>query len=172
MSIQIELIDVAGKEVISRVKRSFRKRPIETLSVLVTYSILIIAIIALLNGAKSTFYNKEALRTDEIAVRLEKLNEVQNSLSELGKFIELQKQSIVNENNVLQSLREEKENLEPIVKVNKELIDKIFRQQEKRSKWELWLSVGLGFLFGIIASFLGSVLYSSYKMIQKNKASA
>jgi hypothetical protein len=172
MSIQIELIGVAVNEVISVFKRSFSIRPIETVSVFIGFTVSIIVIIFTLIDLNSTFFNKEALRTNEIEVRLKKLNEVQNSLSELGKFIELQKQSIVNENKVLQSLREEKENLEPIVKANKELIDRIFRQQEKRSKWEFWLSIGLGFIFGIIASFMGSVLYSSYKKIQKNKASA
>lgn len=167
MAIGISGVEKTGtEEIVAAIKHRYVQRPVQTLftifGLLIGFASLILSIYYLYNQQ----INKIEKGNVGIQERLQELNDVQFSLKELAQFIESQKQSIVNLNNLLESLKEEKSELEPIIQANRELLDKIFKQQEKRSKWEFRVTIILTFLFGIVTSFFGSILYRFYK---KNK---
>jgi len=156
-----QVTKIAVNEIFKLIKKSYSKRPKETILGIFGFTIAI----EYIDRQKNQIINPNI----KIEERLIKLNEIQYSLKELGQFIENQKNDIVHQKTRLDNLKEENEELVPIVEANKELVNQIFKQQDKRNKIGLWLSLGLGFLFGILASFIGSILYSSYKKYRKNK---
>lgn len=168
----VEVAEIVAQEAVSLLKRNYVKRPTQTLLVVIGMFITISSLIFGIIYLNKQQHKKIEVGNVGIQERLQKLNDVQFTLKELEQFIDSQKQSIVNQNKLLESLKEEKSELEPIVQANRELIDKIFKQQEKRSKWEFRLRIVLGFMLGIVGSFFGSILYSSYKKYKVKNASA
>jgi uncharacterized membrane protein len=163
-----EILEIAIIELAKIIEKNYKKRPILTLSVIVGV-ISIIASLAIGINHLNKQEEKNIILNSNIDERLKKLSEVQNSLKDLSIFIETQKKSIVTEKNTLENLKEEKNQLEPIVKANRELVEKIFAQQEKNSKWQFWLSIVLGFVLGIIGTFIATIIEKSYRKYKLKK---
>lgn len=166
-----EILEIAIREIAKIIAVHYKKRPIVTISVICGIISIIVSLVIGIEYLNKQEEKKVVLNSN-ITDRLKKLAEVQNSLKELSIFIETQKQSIVTEKNTLESLKEEKNQLEPIVKANREVVDKIFAQQEKNSKWQFWLSIILGFVLGIIGTFIASIIERSYKKYKLKTASS
>ena len=168
----ISIFGLAIAEAISKINRNYLKDPKGTLILIIGFSLSLTILIFGLIYVEQMKKKSAQINNIGIETRVKNLDEIQASLTELVKYIESQKQSIINENIVLKNLKSEKRELEPIINANREVVNQIFKQQEKRSKWEFWLSIGLGFLLGIFASFFGSILFSSYRRFNLSKASA
>lgn len=165
-----EILSIALSEISKIIALQYKKRPILTLSAIIGVIGIIVSLVIGINYLNQQEEKKIVLNSN-INERLQKLSEVQASLRELSVFIETQKQNIVTEKQTLESLKEEKNELEPIVKANRELVEKIFERQEKNSKWQFWLSIVLGFVLGIIGTFIASIIERSYKKYKLKKAS-
>jgi hypothetical protein len=103
---------------------------------------------------------KESLNFDN---RIKELDEVEISLKNLIAFIENQKESIIDTESSLRRLQKEKNELEPIVNTDKETIQAILQQQEKRTWENRWIERFIGFGLGIAASIIASIIYGLIK---------
>lgn len=108
------------------------------------------------------FYPVKATE-DTIARRLENLNAISRELSSLKGFVEAQKESLALEQRTLERLKKEKESLEPLVSADREIVEAIFKQQERDQAGRIWFERGLGFALGVLSSLVASIVYDLFK---------
>lgn len=99
---------------------------------------------------------------NQLEPEIKKLNEISENLENLKTFIEKQKTSLIENENLIQQLTKEKEELEPIVNTNRDTIESILflhAKNEKKTKWKNHL---FGFFIGVLSSAL--VTYLSTKL--------
>lgn len=69
----------------------------------------------------------------------------------------------------IKSLTEKREQLTILLKTDQEVIDALFEEQERRSKYDSWINVSIGFLMGIIGSVIATFLYNMIRKRFKTK---
>ena len=103
-------------------------------------------------------------RNVAIPNQIEKLDQVSKDLESLQLYVKDQKKNLINQEQILKNLKAEKAEIEPLLNANKEVVDALFLQQAKNQKSNVWWERGYGFLFGMIASLVASILYDFLKM--------
>jgi len=127
---------------------------------------LLIGIIGLFLSYNSLTTKNDKSQLLSVQSQVNKLNKISVDLKDLQQFIEEQKSNLTNEHLALQTLKNEKKNLEQLVEVDKEIVESLFIQQEKRQRKSIWNERAFGFFIGIISSLLASLIYS---MLSKRK---
>ena len=84
--------------------------------------------------------------------QLDKLDKTESNLEDLLKFVEDQRARLKDSEAIVESLKSEKEQLEPIVDADRKVVDAIFDAQEQRYQSTVWWDRGVGFTFGVIGS--------------------
>ena len=157
-----EVAKISSEEVIKIISKYYKQRPVLTTLSLIA---LIAAITSIIIGLQylENKQEREMLVRTSFDQRVKKLDDVQNSLKELSLFIDSQRKDIAAENEIIQNLKKEKAQLEPVVNANREIVKKIFEIQERDRKYEFWLSLGLGFILGIIGTFITNTIDRAIK---------
>tara|TARA_R110002051_G_scaffold316471_1_gene396115 strand:+ start:191 stop:883 length:693 start_codon:yes stop_codon:yes gene_type:complete len=129
-----------------------------------TSSITIIVAIA---GLVSSFYfdtnklinekNKE-IENLELTNQIKNLKTVESELENLIDFVKHQQTTLSQTETEIESLIEEKKQIEPIVKANREVIQAIFQQQAENSKKDAMKERAIGFGLGVLGSILASII--------------
>lgn len=110
------------------------------------------------------------LPQDDLSLQIESLIQMEASLMELQGFVQNQRRTVIEYQNTVAELEKEKQSLEPLVKADKEIIGKLFEIQEKRAKDRVWTERAIGFVSGVLASLLVTLLATFGKgILQKFK---
>lgn len=157
------LVKFLAEAVILFLRENYKERPKTTVAGVTIFLILLIGLVVTANYLEKQKISNIEISNLELKEKVTRINQIQNSLKELDNFLEDQEQSIQNQQITLEKLKKENNQIEPIVEANRAIIDKIFLEQERRGKWDLWIGLGIGFLLGIPASFVASLLYDYYK---------
>jgi septal ring factor EnvC (AmiA/AmiB activator) len=99
----------------------------------------------------------------DISQQIEKLDEIQSSLTRLESFISNQKEKLQEAEKTLTSLKEEKQKLEPVVKADRQLVESILQSEQVRSRREVWKDRMFGFIMGFFSSLSASSVISLVK---------
>jgi len=102
-------------------------------------------------------------RTDEIKVQSAKLQAMIDNLDELKSFVESQRKRIEEEEIIVNQLKNEKEQLKPIVQADKEVVNAIFSIQENRQRKSVWIDRAIGFFIGIFSSIAASYIFQYFQ---------
>lgn len=92
--------------------------------------------------------------------QLERLTQVQASINDLAQFVTQQQQQLRKSQETLITLEREKEKLKPIVESDRQIVDAILQLQAEKSKQNVWIERGMGFLIGIVGSLIASVIWT------------
>ena len=95
----------------------------------------------------------------EIQTQLDKLDDIEKSLSELKFFIESQKTNLRESEARIMELNQEKEKLKPIIEADKKTIEALFLVQEERNRDKVWSERFIGAFFGILSSFIATLIF-------------
>lgn len=87
------------------------------------------------------------------------LRTTQENLTDLESFIISKKQEISVTQDLLNKLKEQKEEIEPIVTANQEVVDALFAQQRKEMEKGLWMERSISFALGVLASLIASIIW-------------
>ena len=71
------------------------------------------------------------------------------------------------ENEAINSLKEERNKIEPIVAMNKEILNKIFEIEETRRNKRLNIDLIIGFVLGILSSLVAAMI--RYVMFKRKR---
>jgi len=109
----------------------------------------------------------------DFKAQIRQLDQTETNLKQLLGFIEFQKGQMLNNEQSLASLREEKQKLEPLVSANKQTVEALFSAQETRAKANASKERWIGFCLGIVASIVASIfiLIAQYFIRVARKAS-
>jgi len=125
-------------------------------------SLIIGAAFGLLGGAIAEWIlpSPKLLPTNEaIKAQIQKLDEIQGSLGELQKVLSQQKDRLEKDQLSLETIKKEKERLEPIVKADREIVESILQMQQERFRKQVWKERGIGFLIGFFSSLAASSVF-------------
>jgi type II secretory pathway pseudopilin PulG len=139
--------------------RAYSKRPALT----IVGTIIIVGMLAtfiIINDRKEQKRQEEArLANADLSRQLDEMDRVKSSLQSLLTFVEDQRSKIKEGQETVAKLSNERSQLEPIVRSQHEVIDQIFAIQEQRAKRSKWMDISIGFILGIIGSFIASVIF-------------
>ncbi len=127
-------------------------------NVIEPYLFAISAISAILLNILRLIVGREE-KTDDIKVQSDKLQSMVNNLDELKKFVESQKMRIEEEEVIVNKLKNEKEQLKPLVDADQEIVNALFSIHEKRQKKNIWIDRAMGFFIGIVSSIAASYIF-------------
>jgi hypothetical protein len=105
----------------------------------------------------------------ELKQKIARLDSISKSLNEILYFVDYQKTSLETQNQNLEELIKENKELEPVVNTKKELVDAIFRVQEQRNLKDKRRDQIIGFIFGVLSSLVASLIIYLWKKITKAK---
>ncbi len=181
-SIADKIIDVATTPLSGTIAekwvKAFEKAPAITsiLSLFIAISGLVVGIY---------FYHEEKVKQE--AVRKESLNyynqirqldDTEKTIKQLLDFVKKQRTNLKSTQDSLESLKTEKQKLEPLVESDRKVVEALFQAQEERSRAnisrERWIGFGLGILASILASTILVVLkyFINRKKLHNNANSA
>ncbi len=92
-----------------------------------------------------------------------RLEEIGNSLQGALAFIQEQETIIAEEQREVDQLKEEKAQLEPLVKAQRSWVDGLLRRQQERSVLARWLERIVSFLTGLLSSMIGALCYNAIR---------
>lgn len=142
---------------------------------------VIIAIVGIMTGVyfdhqqkiKQELERKENLNYH---TQIEQLNDTEENINQLLNFVKQQRVNLKATQTTLDSLKTEKEKLEPLVESDRKVVKALFNAQEERNRSEIsrerWIGFGLGILASILASTILMVIrsfVSKGKFNKKNK---
>ena len=107
---------------------------------------------------------------ESVASQLTKLNSLSSSLKELDQFLQTQKTKIIEQERLVKDLEDEQRKLEPVVTTNRAVVESFFQVMEDRQQTKVWRERLIGFLFGILASVLGTLILRFFPRKQKGDA--
>ena len=88
----------------------------------------------------------------DINFRIQKLDEIENAILNLHKYIRSQKSNLQElEENIL-LLKQEKQKICQLIQTDKNIIETIFSLQETRDRKKVWENIIMGFIWGVISS--------------------
>lgn len=148
----------------------YKSKPVLTLIM----SILIVTILGVGGYFLDQFgvekREQERLKTLSYQNQITHLAEMETNIYDLLEFIEHQKTSLQEYQDLIVSLRSEKKKLEPIVKANRKIVNAIFEAQENRNKKDISMQRWIGFILGVFASLIASIIWQIARLIiSKNK---
>ena len=147
--------------------RSFEKWPrITTAATTVVTAIGLIGAVLGIQQEQVKRQEKERKFAD-FSVQMKMLGETRESLQTLLAFVDGQEKKMAESRDLLNQLKEQEQQLTPIVQAKKEMVDALFAVQSQRQSssllYERWLGFGLGVLASLIASALWAFAVWQYK---------
>lgn len=114
----------------------------------------------------SSLFDSERGGAATFEEQIESLNQMEESAVELIGFVESQRGRLEEAERVVAELREEQETLEPLVSANRQAVEAMFVVQERRQEARVWLERWIGFLFGVAASLVASLLITAGRQLR------
>lgn len=90
--------------------------------------------------------------------QIAKLNETEDSLKALLEFIRLQRSQMIESQGTINSLKEEKNKLAPLVDADRKVVEALFSAQEIRAQEAANSERWIGFVLGVGASIIASII--------------
>ncbi len=139
---------------------SYKKRP-KTTSI--TTIVVAIALgTGLYFGIKADNERIASARRENLSFdkQLKGLNETETNLKNLLSFVAEQRQRLNESENLLASLKEEKDRLDPVVSAERKMVKAILDAQNESQKTDIWRERMIGFGFGIAGSLIATVIWT------------
>ena len=116
-----------------------------------------------LDSNRAEIQKSNKIENLDIVTQIDNLNTVENNLENLLEFINHQRSSLRTTESKIETLTKEKNQLEPIVKANREIIQAIFQQQEENKKKGIYIERFIGFGLGVLGSIVASIIFNLFR---------
>ncbi len=129
---------------------------------LIIRSLLIGAVAGLIGGGIAEWllpFPQKQVDDEGIKSQINKLETMQASLEEFQEFISQQKKRLEMDKVAVDNLKNEKDQLEPIVKADREIVESILELQQERFRKQVWKERFIGFLIGFLSSLAASSVF-------------
>jgi len=144
--------------------KNLKKAPALTSLISAFLAITIASVTLFLSAYEKDSREKRRLSDLNYKTQVGQLEETEKNVKQLLHFIELQKSNIQKTQDTIESLKQEQEELRPLVEGDREIINALFKAYEERSLVNAWTERWIGFGFGLIASLIASFLWYIIKL--------
>lgn len=138
----------------------FEKSKVWTSAITVLAGVVGVLTISYLDYKSDSAKKDNEIENLDIVKQIDNLNAVENNLENLLTFIQHQRTSLRTTESKIESLKKEKNELEPIVNTNREVIQAIFQQQEESKRKGIFLERLIGFGIGVFSSIVASIIFN------------
>jgi uncharacterized protein YoxC len=148
---------------LQRVRELVRKYPKQSaiISVIVLMAYVGIIITAVLTTKQER--EKERAKNLPYETQLTNLKQVEGNLKDLLSYVEGQKTRLQKSEDLLNSLKTEKEKLEPLVKAGRDVIRAVFDFQEQMREKGKWTGNVVSFVLGVLSSLTAMLIVMAIK---------
>lgn len=109
-------------------------------------------------------------KTDDYRLQLETLDSTKKSIDNLKIFVEAQRSRIETEHEALNELKEQRCSLEPLVTADRQVVNALLREQERRSLETASRERWIGFALGVISSIFASAFLALGSQLLRRRA--
>lgn len=155
-------INSAAEHLVREWQRFYAHSP--RITVAITLIVLIAAGFLAYVTEQQAANHREAKRLESAsyATQSQKLEDTKINLHALLQFVEDEKSRLAASEQALRSLKQEHEQLRPLVESNRKTIDAIFSAQESRNQTaqitERWIGFAMGVFSSLVASFIWAII--------------
>ncbi|MEO8233309.1 MAG: hypothetical protein ABI638_13575 [Ignavibacteriota bacterium] len=130
------------------------------------FFVVFFSIILTINFILIYLFPDEIIKRDsnEYDSVITQIKNIEEQLSNFNKFLVKERKRVQDTEYTIKKLENEKNELEPIVLSHRETVQAILNAQAKYTSAYLWKERIFGFLIGILASFLATILYDYIKL--------
>lgn len=153
------------QEAVEFLERKDKEYKTSKITSLIFSAVLATAAMTLSTFAFDHFGAKKS--NDTIEQKITELEDIGTSLDQLKRFMDEQKDIIINQEKTIQKLQSKNKELEPIVNSNQETVDAIMAEAERSAKKSIWKERFIGLIFGIIGSLIATYILSRLKKPKK-----
>jgi hypothetical protein len=149
-------------------RRNPKRFAIVAVSVLLAYIGISMAAVQMLNNISEEQRSKNL----SFETQLNNLKQAEQSLKGLTAYVEDQQARLKESEDLLSSLRAEKQKLEPLVNADKELIKAVFDAQTQLYGTKQWIGYVASFVLGLLSSIVASIIVNVFRSGKKAKEHA
>ena len=99
----------------------------------------------------------------EFSSQIKELDNVSDNLVALQKFINEQRTILVESEKTIQELKEEENNIRPVIEADRKTIEALFKLQADISARNVWIERGIAFILGVFSSLLATLIIATCK---------
>ncbi len=97
--------------------------------------------------------------SEKYALMISNIKDIGKKLFKLSQFFAQEQKRITDVEATINKLKDEKAEFEPIILLQREIVETILAAHDKRISANVWKERIIGFILGIITSYLATVLY-------------
>lgn len=150
-----DIIQIAAENWVN----AFQKSPKLTSIISIIALVIIGAITHTAIEADRAKQELKRLESNNYQTQINQLNDTEKNIKQLLDFVKNQQASLREVEDSISKLKTEKEQLQPLVEMNKDAVDALFRAQEERANSNVWRERIIGFGIGVVASLLASFFW-------------
>ena len=112
--------------------------------------------------AKQAEVEAKRLANLDIYQQLEDLNNIENSMTGLLRFIEDQRERITQEQTLIEQLETERAQLEPLLEADKETVEALLRLEQEAAERNRWTDIAIGFGLGLFTEIIVAIVIAPF----------
>lgn len=153
-------IDSAAELLVREWQKLYERSP--RVTVAVTFVLAVAVGTAAYFAEQRSAAQREAkrLQTLSYSVQAQKLEETRSNLQALLQFVEEERRNLQTSEQALRSLKQEHEQLKPLVDSDRKTIDALFSAQEVRNQSAQRTERWIGFAMGVASSLVASLIWA------------
>ena len=140
----------------------YEQKPLTTIIFTSLSFIGFLASIYLIDQGRKITIEKERLEDISYLKKIEQLNSTESNLKEILEFVKTQKVQLQQSKDTLNSIKEERKKLKPILEAEQEVVVAILDAQEKRQQTKVWHERGIGFVVGMASSIAATIICNAF----------
>jgi len=111
-----------------------------------------------------------ASENDIIKEQIQRVDLMSSNLKEMIDFLDAQKKKITEEQFLLENIQQQRKELEPLLNMDKKIVENILNAQTKYERKNLWIDWAIAFLLGVASSMFATLLVR--KIVSKKEKDA
>ncbi|MEM9509900.1 MAG: hypothetical protein AAGA16_19820 [Cyanobacteria bacterium P01_E01_bin.35] len=138
----------------------YKKNPRTTVTLTLIFMVVAGTTIYVTETRNAKIREERRLENLSFSKQIDKLNSTEANLKELITFIESQKTQLRQSQDLLESLNEEKNQLEPLVEADRKVVEALFEIQAREVEENKWTERWIGFGFGVVSSIVATTIWT------------
>jgi len=153
------------KDAVEQWLKFYKRSPVLTLTMTVIVTLIISVGIYLFERGDVKRREQIRLKNFSYQNQISHLTEMKSNIYDLLEFVEHQKTSLQEHQDLIDSLRIEKDKLKPIVDADRKIVDAIFEAQEEKKENEIVTQRWVGFGLGVVSSLIASIIWQIFNLL-------
>ena len=169
----MSLIEFTAETLVREWQKLYVRSPRVTVTLTLFISLVVSSIAYFTEQGLTEQREAKRLQNMNYLAQAQKLEETRTNLHALLQFVEEERRSLAASEQALRSLKQEHEQLRPLVESDRKTIDALFAAQEARNQAAQSTERWIGFAFGVSSSLLASFIWAAASYVRRrNRTSA